>query len=174
MKLTIATILVAACAGVSASAATFDFGDAADDFKTTYGFEATWDQAVAKDGSIASDGGISITDISATYYNAATGKLQSADPFLDADTSTTLASNGRLLKNAGLGVCHKGFTWYEIEVTGRASHGSRPEEGIDRRARHRRDCGRLTLVDRRRSEKDANRGPARTSLGVRAREPPLP
>jgi acetylornithine deacetylase len=30
-----------------------------------------------------------------------------------------------------IGVCHKGFTWYELEVTGRASHGSRPEEGID-------------------------------------------
>jgi len=30
-----------------------------------------------------------------------------------------------------IGVCHKGFNWYELEVTGRASHGSRPEEGID-------------------------------------------
>ena len=30
-----------------------------------------------------------------------------------------------------IGVCHKGFTWYELEVAGRAAHGSRPEEGID-------------------------------------------
>jgi acetylornithine deacetylase len=30
-----------------------------------------------------------------------------------------------------IGVCHKGFNWYELEVTGRAFHGSRPEEGID-------------------------------------------
>ena len=30
-----------------------------------------------------------------------------------------------------IGVCHKGFTWYELEVTGKASHGSRPEQGID-------------------------------------------
>ena len=30
-----------------------------------------------------------------------------------------------------IGVCHKGFTWYEIEVTGKAAHGSRPEQGID-------------------------------------------
>ena len=30
-----------------------------------------------------------------------------------------------------IGVCHKGFTWYEMEIIGRASHGSRPEEGID-------------------------------------------
>ncbi len=30
-----------------------------------------------------------------------------------------------------IGVCHKGFTWYELEVTGKAAHGSRPEQGID-------------------------------------------
>ena len=30
-----------------------------------------------------------------------------------------------------IGVCHKGFSWYELEVTGKAAHGSRPEEGID-------------------------------------------
>lgn len=30
-----------------------------------------------------------------------------------------------------IGVCHKGFTWYELAVTGKAAHGSRPEEGID-------------------------------------------
>ena len=33
----------------------------------------------------------------------------------------------------GLGVCiaHKGFVWAEIEVEGRAAHGSRPAEGRD-------------------------------------------
>jgi acetylornithine deacetylase len=30
-----------------------------------------------------------------------------------------------------IGVCHKGFTWYEVEVIGKAAHGSRPGEGID-------------------------------------------
>jgi acetylornithine deacetylase len=30
-----------------------------------------------------------------------------------------------------IGVAHKGFTWFEIEVLGRAAHGSRPEQGID-------------------------------------------
>ena len=30
-----------------------------------------------------------------------------------------------------IGVSHKGFTWYELEVCGKAAHGSRPEEGID-------------------------------------------
>ena len=30
-----------------------------------------------------------------------------------------------------IGVCHRGFTWYELAVTGKAAHGSRPEEGVD-------------------------------------------
>lgn len=30
-----------------------------------------------------------------------------------------------------IAVAHKGFTWFEIEVCGRAAHGSRPQEGID-------------------------------------------
>jgi acetylornithine deacetylase len=30
-----------------------------------------------------------------------------------------------------IGICHKGFTWYEVEIYGKAAHGSRPEEGID-------------------------------------------
>lgn len=29
------------------------------------------------------------------------------------------------------GVAHKGFAWAEVEVQGRAAHGSRPEEGVD-------------------------------------------
>ena len=28
-------------------------------------------------------------------------------------------------------VAHKGFVWSEIEVTGRAAHGSRPHLGVD-------------------------------------------
>ncbi|CAB1074386.1 N-acetylornithine deacetylase (EC [Olavius algarvensis Delta 1 endosymbiont] len=30
-----------------------------------------------------------------------------------------------------IGVSHKGFNWYELEVFGQAAHGSRPEQGID-------------------------------------------
>ncbi len=30
-----------------------------------------------------------------------------------------------------IGTAHKGFTWFEIQVLGRAAHGSRPEQGID-------------------------------------------
>ncbi len=30
-----------------------------------------------------------------------------------------------------IGVCHKGFSWYELEVAGKAAHGSQPEKGID-------------------------------------------
>ena len=29
------------------------------------------------------------------------------------------------------GVAHKGFTWCEVEIFGKAAHGSRPEQGID-------------------------------------------
>ncbi len=32
-------------------------------------------------------------------------------------------------------IAHKGFTWHEIVVRGRAAHGSRPEEGVDAIAR---------------------------------------
>src|SRR3954454_24953433 len=32
-------------------------------------------------------------------------------------------------------VAHKGFTWHEIVVHGRAAHGSRPEDGVDAIAR---------------------------------------
>jgi acetylornithine deacetylase len=30
-----------------------------------------------------------------------------------------------------IGVAHKGFAWFEIEVLGKAAHGSRPEQGVD-------------------------------------------
>ncbi len=30
-----------------------------------------------------------------------------------------------------IGIGHKGFNWYELEVIGQAAHGSRPEQGID-------------------------------------------
>lgn len=30
-----------------------------------------------------------------------------------------------------IGLGHKGFNWYELEVFGQAAHGSRPEQGID-------------------------------------------
>ena len=30
-----------------------------------------------------------------------------------------------------LAIAHKGFVWAEIEVTGRAAHGSRPHLGVD-------------------------------------------
>ncbi len=30
-----------------------------------------------------------------------------------------------------IGICHKGFAWYEMTITGKASHGSLPQEGVD-------------------------------------------
>jgi acetylornithine deacetylase len=30
-----------------------------------------------------------------------------------------------------IGIAHKGFIWFEIEIAGKAAHGSRPDQGID-------------------------------------------
>ena len=30
-----------------------------------------------------------------------------------------------------IGISHKGFAWFEIEIKGLASHGSRPEQGVN-------------------------------------------
>jgi acetylornithine deacetylase len=43
---------------------------------------------------------------------------------------------------------HKGFAWVEIEVAGRAAHGSRPLEGQDAILRLGRVLGRLEALDR--------------------------
>lgn len=48
-----------------------------------------------------------------------------------------------------IGVAHKGFTWFEVEIHGRAAHGSRPEQGVDAVLPLR---GALTELDRIRSE----------------------
>src|SRR5206468_1882921 len=45
-------------------------------------------------------------------------------------------------------VGHKGFAWLEIEVTGRAAHGSRPTEGQDAILRLGRVLARLDALDR--------------------------
>lgn len=47
-----------------------------------------------------------------------------------------------------IGVGHKGFAWAEIEVTGRAAHGSRPREGRDAIFRMGRVLARLEELDR--------------------------
>jgi acetylornithine deacetylase len=49
-----------------------------------------------------------------------------------------------------LAVCigHKGFSWIEVETTGRAAHGSRPDEGRDAILRMGRVLGRLEALDR--------------------------
>jgi acetylornithine deacetylase len=45
----------------------------------------------------------------------------------------TIPAGGIFLEptELSIGVCHKGFAWFEIEVAGRAAHGSRPEQGVD-------------------------------------------
>ena len=46
-------------------------------------------------------------------------------------------------------VGHKGFEWVEIDVEGRAAHGSRPADGLDAIVRMGRVLGRLERLDRR-------------------------
>ncbi|MEK7727623.1 MAG: ArgE/DapE family deacylase [candidate division KSB1 bacterium] len=47
-----------------------------------------------------------------------------------------------------IGVGHKGFAWVDIEVRGRAAHGSRPREGRDAILRMGRVLARLEELDR--------------------------
>ena len=30
-----------------------------------------------------------------------------------------------------IGICHKGYAWYQLKISGVAAHGSRPEEGVN-------------------------------------------
>jgi len=30
-----------------------------------------------------------------------------------------------------IGICHKGYSWYELKINGLAAHGSRPEQGVN-------------------------------------------
>ncbi len=47
-----------------------------------------------------------------------------------------------------IGIAHKGFAWYEIEMHGRAAHGSRPLEGRDAILRMGRALTALEALDR--------------------------
>lgn len=47
-----------------------------------------------------------------------------------------------------IGVGHKGFAWFEIETSGRAAHGSRPNEGRDAILRMGRVLSALEALDR--------------------------
>ena len=48
----------------------------------------------------------------------------------------------------GVGIAHKGFAWLEVTTTGRAAHGSRPDEGRDAILRMGRLLARLDEFDR--------------------------
>jgi acetylornithine deacetylase len=47
---------------------------------------------------------------------------------VEADAAIVTEPTGETIRVA---IAHKGFTWHEIEVRGRAAHGSRPEDGLD-------------------------------------------
>ena len=58
-------------------------------------------------------------------------------------------------------VGHKGFEWVEIDVEGRAAHGSRPADGLDAIVRMGRVLGRLERLDR-----DLQARPAHPLMGT--------
>jgi len=47
-----------------------------------------------------------------------------------------------------IAIGHKGFAWVEVEVVGKAAHGSRPKDGEDAILRMGRVLGQLELLDR--------------------------
>jgi acetylornithine deacetylase len=49
-----------------------------------------------------------------------------------------------------VGIAHKGFAWLQVTTTGRAAHGSRPQDGVDAILRMGRLLARLEDIDRRR------------------------
>lgn len=48
----------------------------------------------------------------------------------------------------GLSLAHKGFVWLDVEVQGRAAHGSRPDLGVDANLRMGRFLARLAELER--------------------------
>ena len=52
--------------------------------------------------------------------------IQDVLPFVQADAAVVTEPT-----ELDLVVAHKGFAWFELEVTGRAAHGSRPHLGVD-------------------------------------------
>ena len=58
----------------------------------------------------------------------------------------------------GLDVCvaHKGFAWIEVETTGRAAHGSRPDLGVDAITKMGAVLARLENLEARLRERDAH------------------
>lgn len=55
-----------------------------------------------------------------------------------------------------VGIAHKGFTWLQVTTTGRAAHGSRPQEGRDAILRMARLLARLERFDRERQARSAH------------------
>ena len=54
--------------------------------------------------------------------------VQEALRSLDSEPDAAIVTEPTEMEIA---IAHRGFAWLEIEVTGRAAHGSRPQLGID-------------------------------------------
>jgi acetylornithine deacetylase len=68
-----------------------------------------------------------------------------------ADAAIVTEPTGERLRIA---LAHKGFTWHEVEVAGRAAHGSRPEEGVDAIVRMGRVLQGLERLQQRLADRD--------------------
>jgi len=81
----------------------------------------------------------------------------------DALVKTWRADAGVVTEPTDLAIAigHKGFAWIEVDVFGKAAHGSRPAEGVDAIVRLGRILARLESLDR-----DLQRRPPHARLGT--------
>jgi acetylornithine deacetylase len=78
-----------------------------------------------RDATLAGVGGQLIVAAVADEEHASLG-IQAALQLITADAVIVTEPT-----ELAIGIAHRGFVWVEIEVTGRAAHGSRPHLGVD-------------------------------------------
>ena len=116
---------------------------------------------VSPDGTWRVKAGAKVTVKAVSYPDKVfEGKVDWVSGAFDRGTRTaqvrcTFPNPDKLLKpgateptDLAIAIGHKGFAWVEVEVFGRAAHGSRPAEGIDAILRLGRILVRLAVSDR--------------------------
>lgn len=82
--------------------------------------------AAARDVAAANTAGELIVALTADEEYASVGLEQVLDEGVAADAAVVCEPTGLAIMPA-----HKGFVWIEVDVEGRAAHGSRPDQGVD-------------------------------------------
>src|SRR5260221_198561 len=88
---------------------------------------------------------VAINSVNPTLVPGAPGECEIADAVAkrwSADAAIVTEPT-----DLAIAIGHKGFAWIEIEVLGKAAHGSRPAEGQDAILRLGRVLGRLEQLD---------------------------